>query len=215
MFHPQNAMRMHATQIRKNKNIRHNSGILRTQSTLNKPLHRHFFQHRRFNNNHIISHFSLQKFWIIILQNYTPKSGRREEESLSSYFGRPPPAAGPGFPLQVLGFAHANPAGFPLQSLAPPSGEHPQNRYAILRAITPRKRRGMVVSDRYGLYRGFNTSVFQQCGRIKNRPRGGVLNPLAGIKFRYKALLYFFDFVVISFQSMSREARKARGRGSR
>jgi hypothetical protein len=24
----------------------------------------------------------------------------------------------PGFPLQVLGFAHANPAGFPLQSLA-------------------------------------------------------------------------------------------------
>jgi hypothetical protein len=27
-----------------------------------------------------------------------------------------------GFPLQVLGFAYANPAGFPLQSLAPPSG---------------------------------------------------------------------------------------------
>jgi hypothetical protein len=25
----------------------------------------------------------------------------------------------PGFPLQLLGFAHANPAGFPLQSLAP------------------------------------------------------------------------------------------------
>jgi hypothetical protein len=25
----------------------------------------------------------------------------------------------PGFPLQFLGFAHANPAGFPLQSLAP------------------------------------------------------------------------------------------------
>jgi hypothetical protein len=25
----------------------------------------------------------------------------------------------PGFPLQVLGFAYANPAGFPLQSLAP------------------------------------------------------------------------------------------------
>jgi hypothetical protein len=25
----------------------------------------------------------------------------------------------PGFPLQVLGFAHANPVGFPLQSLAP------------------------------------------------------------------------------------------------
>jgi hypothetical protein len=24
----------------------------------------------------------------------------------------------PGFPLQVLGFAYANPAGFPLQSLA-------------------------------------------------------------------------------------------------
>jgi hypothetical protein len=24
----------------------------------------------------------------------------------------------PGFPLQVLGFAHANPVGFPLQSLA-------------------------------------------------------------------------------------------------
>ncbi|MDR1315676.1 MAG: hypothetical protein LBK13_02280 [Spirochaetales bacterium] len=28
----------------------------------------------------------------------------------------------PGFPLQVLGFANANPAGFPLQSLAPRSG---------------------------------------------------------------------------------------------
>jgi hypothetical protein len=27
----------------------------------------------------------------------------------------------PGFPLQVLGFANANPAGFPLQSLAPPA----------------------------------------------------------------------------------------------
>jgi hypothetical protein len=32
--------------------------------------------------------------------------------------GAPPPAAGSGFPLQVLGFAHANPVGFPLQSLA-------------------------------------------------------------------------------------------------
>jgi hypothetical protein len=28
----------------------------------------------------------------------------------------------PGFPLQVLGFANANPVGFPLQSLAPRSG---------------------------------------------------------------------------------------------
>jgi hypothetical protein len=28
----------------------------------------------------------------------------------------------PGFPLQFLGFAYANPAGFPLQSLAPRSG---------------------------------------------------------------------------------------------
>jgi hypothetical protein len=28
----------------------------------------------------------------------------------------------PGFPLQVLGFANANPVGFPLQSLAPHSG---------------------------------------------------------------------------------------------
>jgi hypothetical protein len=27
----------------------------------------------------------------------------------------------PGFPLQFLGFAYANPVGFPLQSLAPPS----------------------------------------------------------------------------------------------
>jgi hypothetical protein len=27
-------------------------------------------------------------------------------------------AAGPGYPLQFLGFAHANPAGFPLLSLA-------------------------------------------------------------------------------------------------
>jgi hypothetical protein len=27
-------------------------------------------------------------------------------------------AAGPGFPLQFLGFAYANPVGFPLQSLA-------------------------------------------------------------------------------------------------
>jgi hypothetical protein len=39
-------------------------------------------------------------------------------------------------------------------------------------STTPRKRRGMVVSDRYGLYRGFNTSVIQQYGRIKNRPLG-------------------------------------------
>jgi ADP-ribosylglycohydrolase len=31
---------------------------------------------------------------------------------------------------------------------------------------------------------GFNTIVIQQCGRIKNRPRGGVLNPLDGINFR-------------------------------
>jgi hypothetical protein len=28
----------------------------------------------------------------------------------------------PGFPLQVLGFAYAKPAGFPLQSLARPRG---------------------------------------------------------------------------------------------
>jgi hypothetical protein len=28
----------------------------------------------------------------------------------------------PGFPLQFLGFANANPAGFPLQSLARPRG---------------------------------------------------------------------------------------------
>jgi hypothetical protein len=28
----------------------------------------------------------------------------------------------PGFPLQVLGIANAIPVGFPLQSLAPPSG---------------------------------------------------------------------------------------------
>jgi hypothetical protein len=28
------------------------------------------------------------------------------------------PGKKPGFPLQLLGFAHANPAGFPLQSLA-------------------------------------------------------------------------------------------------
>jgi hypothetical protein len=36
----------------------------------------------------------------------------------------------PGFPLQVLGFANANPAGFPLQSLARPGAA--QNRFAIL-----------------------------------------------------------------------------------
>jgi hypothetical protein len=37
----------------------------------------------------------------------------------------------PGFPLQVLGFAHANPVGFPLQSLAPRSGNS-KIEYAIL-----------------------------------------------------------------------------------
>jgi hypothetical protein len=43
-----------------------------------------------------------------------------EEEFLSSCFGRifGAPRQKPGFPLQVLGFAYANPAGFPLQSLA-------------------------------------------------------------------------------------------------
>jgi hypothetical protein len=31
-----------------------------------------------------------------------------------------PPPAGPGHPFQVLGFTHANPAGFPLLSLTRP-----------------------------------------------------------------------------------------------
>jgi hypothetical protein len=34
------------------------------------------------------------------------------------FFARLEQAKKPGFPLQVLGFAHANPVGFPLQSLA-------------------------------------------------------------------------------------------------
>jgi hypothetical protein len=39
---------------------------------------------------------------------------------ITDFFIAPPrrSAPGPGFPLQVLGFANANPAGFPLQSLA-------------------------------------------------------------------------------------------------
>jgi hypothetical protein len=49
----------------------------------------------------------------------------------------------PGFPLQVLGFAHTNPAGFPLQSLAPPSGGHPKNRSAILRVSAAWRRKGL------------------------------------------------------------------------
>jgi hypothetical protein len=44
----------------------------------------------------------------------------------------------PGFPLQVLGFAYANPVGFPLQSHCAAQGltqavkTNPQNRHAIL-----------------------------------------------------------------------------------
>jgi hypothetical protein len=45
----------------------------------------------------------------------------------------------PGFPLQVLGFAYANPAGFPLQSLAHPGASRILNRisqvYEICRTI--------------------------------------------------------------------------------
>jgi hypothetical protein len=44
----------------------------------------------------------------------------------------------PGFPLQVLGFAYANPVGFPLQSLAPRSdssgivyASHKQFRWSV------------------------------------------------------------------------------------
>jgi hypothetical protein len=37
----------------------------------------------------------------------------------------------PGFPLQVLGFAHANPVGFPLQSLARAA------RYALHTYLSP------------------------------------------------------------------------------
>jgi hypothetical protein len=33
--------------------------------------------------------------------------------------------------------------GFPLQSLAPPSGKHPQNRYAILRVFAAGRRKGL------------------------------------------------------------------------
>jgi hypothetical protein len=36
---------------------------------------------------------------------------------MARFFARPR-AKKPGFPLQVLGFANANPVGFPLQSLA-------------------------------------------------------------------------------------------------
>jgi hypothetical protein len=69
----------------------------------------------------------------------------------------------PGFPLQVLGSANALPVGFPLQSHCASADQNQPPRC---------KRRGRAVSDRYGLYRGFNTSVIQQCGRIKNRPKG-------------------------------------------
>jgi hypothetical protein len=37
---------------------------------------------------------------------------------MGAFLGRPRAAQKPGFPLQVLGFANANPVGFPLQSLA-------------------------------------------------------------------------------------------------
>jgi hypothetical protein len=41
------------------------------------------------------------------------------EEGIGRIFCRRP-GKKPGFPLQVLGFAYAKPAGFPLQSLARP-----------------------------------------------------------------------------------------------
>jgi hypothetical protein len=37
---------------------------------------------------------------------------------MARFFARSLRAKKPGFPLQVLGFANANPVGFPLQSLA-------------------------------------------------------------------------------------------------
>ncbi|MDR1179408.1 MAG: hypothetical protein LBK44_02790 [Spirochaetales bacterium] len=36
---------------------------------------------------------------------------------------------------------------------------------------------------------GFNTSVIQQCGRIKNCPKGGILNLLAGINISAEQLM--------------------------
>jgi hypothetical protein len=41
-----------------------------------------------------------------------------QRKNLGAFLGRPEAAQKPGFPLQVLGFAYANPVGFPLQSLA-------------------------------------------------------------------------------------------------
>jgi hypothetical protein len=41
----------------------------------------------------------------------------------------------PGFPLQVLGFAYANPVGFPLQSLAHPGASRILNRISQVYGI--------------------------------------------------------------------------------
>jgi hypothetical protein len=45
-----------------------------------------------------------------------PVAHNYRAEEFGRLFGAP--RQKPGFPLQVLGFAHANPVGFPLQSLA-------------------------------------------------------------------------------------------------
>ncbi|MDR1180155.1 MAG: hypothetical protein LBK44_06585 [Spirochaetales bacterium] len=63
----------------------------------------------------------------------------------------------------------------------------------------------MVVSDRYGLYRGFNTSVIQQCGRIKNRPKGRGIKPACRNKELLKENIPIpIDFLAIDYNKYNK-----------
>jgi hypothetical protein len=60
----------------------------------------------------------------------------------------------PGFPLQVLGFAYANPVGFPLQSLARPTG-FPRSRATYFEKNHHEVEEIKKRRKNYALYRNF------------------------------------------------------------
>jgi hypothetical protein len=110
-------------------------------------------------------------------------------EEFRRLFGAP--RQKPGFPLQVLGFAHANPAGFPLQSLArvPAAGDDytiPQRK--IYREVENWQGRGRKKREKRAIVAKFLSS--------KAGKNSGLVQVLSKLNENF---LDFFDFAVKKF----------------
>jgi hypothetical protein len=93
-----------------------------------------------------------------------------------------PSGAEPGFPLQVLGFANANPVGFPLQSLARAPAPN-TDRQTALPGVVSRLRR--TKSKAPALY---NSAMAP----------GALLEFLPQSQRSFCSLGFFFDFFVVN-----------------